>query len=79
MYSISRTHKGISANAIAGNMLLKDVYHTFSYAVNMYGIVVNMNETLTGNQWIERITKVYNIDSPRLKRVIECIKIAMDL
>lgn len=78
MYSISRTHKGISANAIAGNMLLKDVYHTFSYAVNMYGIVVNMNETLTGNQWIERIAKTYT-NSPRLKRVIDCIKIAMDL
>ena len=78
MYSISRTHKGISANAISGNMLLKDVYHTFSYAVNMYGIVVNMNETLTGNQWIERITKTYT-NSPRLKRVIDCIKIAMDL
>lgn len=76
-YYISRNYKGIHVNAIKGNLLPKDVYETFSYAVGMYGIVVHMNEQLTGNEWIERITQTYSM-SDRLDRVLGCIRIAMD-
>ena len=77
MYTITRNHKGISCNAVAGNMLPKDVYETFNYAIGSYGQILNIDETLNGSQWIDRIKGYYNANNPRTIKVIESIELAM--
>ena len=80
MYYISKNYKGIHCTAIAGNQLPNHIYSTFSHAIQMYGFLLNEGDKLTGNEWIERISKSYDtINNPRLVKVIDSIKIAMNL
>lgn len=78
-YSISKSHRGISAKAIPGKDLPKEIYETFSYAVGCYGFLVELNETIDSNEWIKRIQSYYIMakDSPRAQAIIRAIKIAM--
>jgi hypothetical protein len=78
MYTISRNHKGITANAVAGKELQRNVYETFSYALNCYGFLIHENETIQPIEWINRIQTYYNNNS-RLNEVIRCIKIAFKI
>jgi hypothetical protein len=79
MYTISKNHKGISAKAIPGKALTRDVYETFSYAVGCYGFLVELNETIDSDEWIKRIQSYYTMskDSPKAQAIIRAIKIAM--
>jgi len=74
MYTISRNYKGVSARAKAGKDLQRNVYETFSYALNCYGFLIHIIPT----EWIARIQAYYN-NNPRLNEVIRCIKIAFEI
>lgn len=75
-YFISKDHRGISARAISGKDLPKEIYETFSYAVGSFGFLVQLNESISAKEWTGRIIKAYKI-SPRIERVIQAINKAM--
>lgn len=75
-YYITRNHKGILANAIPGKDLNKNIYEVFSFAIGSFGHLVNIEEKISGCEWVKRISTTCAA-SPRNNKIIESIKLAM--
>lgn len=74
-YTISRDYRGTHAIARPGAQLGKEVASTFQYAVGCFGYLLNLNETISLEDWRWRIAK-HCAPSPRIIRVLAAIDAA---
>ena len=72
-YHVTRNDRGTHAQGVPGAIVGVETFHTFQYALSAYGHLLKRGETLTGEEWAQRIEASF-YPTPRLGRVVEAIR-----